>query len=159
MDCSMPGFPLLHYLLEFAQIHVHWVGDAIQPCHPLSPPSPPALNFSQHQGLSQWVGSSHQVRKGLELQLQHQSFLLANTTKNWLGRKCCQNTVHNVTKDNDPWKMENKGDEAYECPRILTSELPGHSAGKGHPGRPKVLPEERKWSWECRQVNAERVSR
>ena len=52
MDCSMPGFPVLHYLPEFAQTHVHWVGDAIQQSHPLSPPSPPALNLSQHQGLS-----------------------------------------------------------------------------------------------------------
>ena len=50
MDCSMPGFPVLHYLLELAQTHVHWVGDTIQPSHPLSPPSPPALNLSQHQG-------------------------------------------------------------------------------------------------------------
>ena len=73
-DCSMPGFPVLHYLPEFAQTHVHWVSDAIQPFHPLSPPSPPALNLSQHQGLFQWVGSSHQVAKVLELQLQHQSF-------------------------------------------------------------------------------------
>ena len=74
MDCSMPGFSVLHYLLEFTHIHVHWVSDAIQPSHPLSPPSPPALNLSQHQGLFQWVGSLHQVVKGLELQLQHQSF-------------------------------------------------------------------------------------
>ena len=76
MDCSMPGFPLLHYLPEFAQIHVHSVDDAIQPSHPLSPPSPHALNLSQHQGLFQWVDSSHQVAKVLELQLQHQSFQL-----------------------------------------------------------------------------------
>ena len=54
--------------------HVHQVSDAIQPSHPLSYPSPPALNLSQHQGLFQWVSSSHQVAKGLELQLQHQSF-------------------------------------------------------------------------------------
>ena len=74
MDCSTPGFPLLHHLSEFAQTHVHWVGDAIQPSHPLSSPSPPALNLSQHQGLFQWVSSSHQVAKVLELQLQHQSF-------------------------------------------------------------------------------------
>ena len=57
-----------------AQSHVHWVGDAIQPSHPLAPPSPPALHLSQHQGLFQWVGSSHQVAKILELQLQHKSF-------------------------------------------------------------------------------------
>ena len=73
MNCSTPGFPVLHYLPEFAQIHVHWVCDAIQPSHPLSSPSPPTFNLSQHQGLFQWVGSSHQVDKVLEFQLQHQS--------------------------------------------------------------------------------------
>ena len=56
MDGSMPGFPVLHCLLESAQTYVHWVSDAIQPSCPLSPPSPPALNLSQHQGLFQWVG-------------------------------------------------------------------------------------------------------
>ena len=74
MDCGMPAFPVLHYLPKFLQTHVHWVDDAIQSSHPLSPPSPPALNLSQHQGLFQWVSSSHQVTKVLELQLQHQSF-------------------------------------------------------------------------------------
>ena len=74
MDCSMPGFPVLHYLLEFAQTHISWIGDTIQPSHPLSPPSPSAINLSQHQGLFQWVSSSQQVAKVLELQLQHQSF-------------------------------------------------------------------------------------
>ena len=72
MDCSMPGFPVLHHLPESAHIHVHWVDDAIQ--SPLSPPSPPTLSLSQHQGLFQVVGSLHQVAKVLELQLQHQSF-------------------------------------------------------------------------------------
>ena len=55
MNCSTPGFPLLHYFLEFAQTHIHWVGDATQPSHPLSPPSPPAFSLSQHQSLFQWV--------------------------------------------------------------------------------------------------------
>ena len=73
MDCSKPGFPV-HPLLELAQTHVHWVHDAIQPSHPLSSPSPPAFNLSQHQGLFQWVSSSHQVAKVLEFQFQHQSF-------------------------------------------------------------------------------------
>ena len=73
-DCSSPGFPVLHCLPEFAQTHVHWVGDAIQPSHPLSSPSPLAFNLSQHQGLFQWVSSLRQVAKVLELQLQHQSF-------------------------------------------------------------------------------------
>ena len=59
---------------EFTQTHVHWVGDAIQPSHPLLSPCLPTFNFSQHQGLFQWVSSSHQVAKVLEFQLQHQSF-------------------------------------------------------------------------------------
>ena len=74
MDCSIPGFPLLHYLLEVAQTHVHWVGDAIKPSHLLSSPYPPAFNLSQHQNLFQWVSSLHQVAKVLELQLLPQSF-------------------------------------------------------------------------------------
>ena len=74
MDWSTPGFPVLHSLLELAQTPVFWVSDAIQWAHPLLSPSPPALNFSQYQGLFQWVGSLHQVAKVLELQLQHQSF-------------------------------------------------------------------------------------
>ena len=59
MNCSTLGFPVLHYLPKFSQTHVQWVGDAIQPSHPLSSPSPLALKFSQHRGLFQWVGSSH----------------------------------------------------------------------------------------------------
>ena len=74
MDCSSPGFPLLYYFLEFAQTHVPWVSDAIQPSCPLSSPSPPAFSLSHHQGLFQWIGSSHQMARVLELQLQHQSF-------------------------------------------------------------------------------------
>ena len=70
----MPGFPVYHQLPEFAQTHVHRVGDDIQPSHLLSSPSPPAFNLSQHQGLFQRVSSSHQVGKVLEFQLQHQSF-------------------------------------------------------------------------------------
>ena len=74
MDCSTLRFPIHHQLPEFTQTHVHCVGDAIQPSHPLSSPSPPAFNLFQHQGLFQWVSSSHQVAKVLEFQLQHQSF-------------------------------------------------------------------------------------
>ena len=61
-DCSIPDFPVLHYLPEFAQTHVHWVNDTIQLPHHLPPPSPPAFNLSQHQGLFQWTGSSHQMQ-------------------------------------------------------------------------------------------------
>ena len=63
MDCSTPGFPVHHQLSELAQTHIHRVSDAIQPSHPLSSPSPPAFNLSQHQGLFQWVSSSHQWPK------------------------------------------------------------------------------------------------
>ena len=71
---STPGLPVHHQLLEFTQTHAHGVGAAIQPSHPLSSPSPPATNPSKHQGLFQWVNSSHEVAKVLEFQLQHQSF-------------------------------------------------------------------------------------
>ena len=71
---STPGFPVHQQILEFTQTHVHPVCNAIQPSHPLSFPSPPAPNPSQHQGLFQWVNSSHEVAKVLEFQLQHQSF-------------------------------------------------------------------------------------
>ena len=74
MNCSTPGFPVHHQLPEPTQTHVHRVGDAIQPSHPLLSPSPPAFNLSKHQGLFQWVSSLHQVANVLEFQLQHQSF-------------------------------------------------------------------------------------
>ena len=74
MDCSTPGFPGHHQLPELTQTHVHSISDVIQQSHPLLSLSPPAFNLSQHQGLSQWVSSLHQVAKVLEFQLQHQSF-------------------------------------------------------------------------------------
>ena len=93
MDCSTPGLPVHRQLLEFIQTHVHWVGNAIQPSHPLSSPSPPALNLSQHQGLFQWVISLHQMAKVLEFQLQFQSFQWMNI-QDWfplglVGSPCC----------------------------------------------------------------------
>ena len=80
MNCSTPGLPV-HHKLQFTQTHVHRVSDAIQPSHPLSSPSPPAPNPSKHQGLFQWVNSSHQVAKVLELQFQHQSFQWTHRTE------------------------------------------------------------------------------
>ena len=74
MDCSTPGLPVCCQLEEFTQTHIHWVGDAIQPSHTLLPSSHSAFNLSQHQGLFQWVSSSHQLAKILEFQLQHRSF-------------------------------------------------------------------------------------
>ena len=79
-DRSTPGLPVPHHLLRFAQVHVHCIGEAVQPAHPLMLSSPSALSLSQHQGLSQWVFHSHQMTKILELQLQHQSF-------QWIFRK------------------------------------------------------------------------
>ena len=72
VGCSTPRLPVHHQFPELTQTHIHRVGNAIQPSHPLSSPS--AFNLSQHQGLFQWVSSSHQVAKVLEFQLQHQSF-------------------------------------------------------------------------------------
>ena len=79
LSITNTGLPVHHQLPEFTQTHVHWVGDAIQPSHPLSSPSPPALNLSQHEGLFRWVSSSHHVAKILEFQLQHPSVLPMNT--------------------------------------------------------------------------------
>ena len=73
MNLSLPGLPVHHELLELTKTHVHWVGDATQPSHPLLSPSPPALNLSHHQGLFQWVNSSHDVAKVLEFQLHNHS--------------------------------------------------------------------------------------
>ena len=69
MDHNTTGFLVLHQLLELDSTNVHWFGDAIQPSHPLSSPSPPAFNLSQHQGLFQWVSSLNQVAKVLDFQL------------------------------------------------------------------------------------------
>ena len=100
MDCSTPGFLILRYVPEFAQSHVHWVGDAVQPSQPLLPPSPSALNLSQHQGLFQWVGSSHQVAKILELQLQQQSFYeysgLISNRIDWFDLLAVQGTLKSL---------------------------------------------------------------
>ena len=97
MNRSTPDLPVHHRLPEFTQTHAHQVGDAIQPSHPLSSPSPPTPNPSQHQGLFQWVSSSHQVAKVLEFQLQHQSFQstpgLISFRMDWLDLLAVQGTL------------------------------------------------------------------
>ena len=111
MNTNVPRFTILHYLPEFAQTHVHQVSDAIQLSHPLSPPSPLALSSSQHQDLFQWVGSSHQVAKVLELQLQHQFFQWIFSTHflyDWLvGSPCSpkdsQRVFSNTTVQKHPF--------------------------------------------------------
>ena len=100
MDCTTPGLPVHYQLPEPTQTHVHWVGDAIQPSHPLSSPSPPAFNLSQHQGLFKWVSSLHQVAKVLEFQLQHQSFQWILRTDflwmDWLDLFAVQGTLKSL---------------------------------------------------------------
>ena len=81
MNCSMPGLPVHHQLPELAQTHVYQVRDAIQPSHPLSSPSPPALNLSQHQVLFKWVSSSHQVAKVFEVSAS--TSVLPMNTQDW----------------------------------------------------------------------------
>ena len=81
MDCRTPAFPVLHHLPEFTQTHVYWVDDAIQPSHPLSSLFLPALNLPQHQGLFQWVGSSHQVSKSIGVSVS--ASVLPMNTQDW----------------------------------------------------------------------------
>ena len=80
MNRSTPGLPVHHQLLEITQTHVHWVSDAIQPSHPLSCPSPPALNLSQHQGLFKWVSSLHQ---GQSIGVSVSTSVLPVNTQDW----------------------------------------------------------------------------
>ena len=100
MNCSMPGLPVHHQLPESTQTHVHWVGDAIRPSHPLSSPSPPALNLSQHQNLFKWVSSSHQMAKVLEFHLQYQSHQWTPRTDflrmDWLDFFAVQGTLRSL---------------------------------------------------------------
>ena len=103
MKCSMPGFPVLHYLPEFAQTHVHQVGDAIQLLHPLSPPFPPAFSLSQHRDLLQWVSYSHQVTKILELQLSlspsNEYSVLISFRIDWLDLLAVQGTLKSLLQN------------------------------------------------------------
>ena len=98
--CITLGFPVHHQLLELTQTHVHRVGDAIQPSHILSSPSPPAFNLSQHQGLFQWVSSSHQVAKVMEFQLQHSPSNeysgLISFRMDWLDLLAVQGTLKSI---------------------------------------------------------------
>ena len=96
MDGSTPGLPVHHQLLEFTKAHVHWVGDAIQPSHPLSSPSSPAFNLSQHQGLFQWVSSLHQVAKcwsfSFSIRTSNEYSGLISFRMNWLDLLAVQET-------------------------------------------------------------------
>ena len=106
MNCSTSGFPVHHQIPELDQTHVHWVGDAIQPSHPLLFPSPPALSLSQHQGLFQWVSPSHQVAKWLEFQLHSPSNEysgLISFRMDWLDFLAVQGTLKSLFQHHS-WK-------------------------------------------------------
>ena len=121
MNRSTPGLPVHHQLPEFTQTHVHWVSDAIQPSHPLSSPSPPVPNPSQHQGLFQWVNSSHEVAKVLEFQLHHQAFHSFSV-------------AFDAGKDWGQWEKGTAEDEMVRWHHLLNGHgfepTPGHSEGQ-----------------------------
>ena len=83
MDCSTPGLPVHHQHLEFTQTHVHWVGDAVQPSHPLLSPSSPTFNLSQHQGLFKWVGSHLAISFGQSIGVSASTSVLPMNIQDW----------------------------------------------------------------------------
>ena len=132
MDCNTPGLPVHHQLPEFTQIHVHWVGDAIQLSHPLSSPSPPSFNLSQHQGIFKWVSSLDQVAKVLEFQFQHESFQWIFRTNfpyiDWLDLLAVQGTLKNIFPTLQ-FKSINSLVLSFLCSLTLTSK---HNYWKNH---------------------------
>ena len=132
MNCSMPGLPVHHQLPEFTQTHVRQVSDAIQPSHPLLSPSPPAPNPSQHQGLFQWVNSSHEVAKVLEFQLQHHSFQRTPRTdllQNGLVESPCSPRDSQESSPTPQFKSINSSVLSFLHSPTLTSE---HDHWKNH---------------------------
>ena len=122
MDCSMPGIHDLHYLLEFAQTHVHCVHDAIQPSHPLLTPSSPAFNLSQHQGLFQWISSSNRVAKGLKLQLQSFQWIFrVDSLQDWLIGSPCSSRDSQESSPTPQFKSINSSALRYHYSPTLTS--------------------------------------
>ena len=116
MDCSTPGLPVRHQLLESTQTYVHWVGDAIQPSH-LSSPSHPALNLSQHQGLFKWVRSSHQVAKVARNQREE----LRPWQRSW-GRRLGVRKG-GIEPQESPWKFSNIYPQNQSLPTLLLCAL------------------------------------
>ena len=124
MNHSTSGLPVHHHLPESTQTHVHWVHDAIQPSHPLSSPSPPAPNPSQHQSLFQWVNSSHEVAKELEFQLQNQSYQWAPRTdllQNGLVGSPCSPRDSQESSPTPQFKSINSSVLSFLYSSILTS--------------------------------------
>ena len=109
IDCSIPGFPVLHHPLEFAQTHIHWITDVIQPSSPLLPLSPPVLKLSQHLGLFQWVGYSQQ----------------GADTKSKKSRDHRLQTEFTNTRGTPPWDQMSSGS-------WIGRRMPGISSAEGH---------------------------
>ena len=98
LEYSTPGLPVHHQLPEITQTHVRWISDAVQPSHPLSSPSPPAFSLSQHQGLFQWVSSSHQVDKyrSFSISPSNEYSGLISFMINWLDLLAVQGTLKSL---------------------------------------------------------------
>ena len=128
MNRSTPGLPVHHQFPEFSQTHVHRVSDAIQPSPPLSSPSPPAPNPSQHQSLFQWVNSSHEVAKVLEFQLKYILGKVISNFKIFLN----QNKTRSLMKENanDIWilKIKPKNSQQYSVSSTTCPSSPGAAA-------------------------------
>ena len=123
-DWSTPGFPAYHQLPELAQTHVHWVGDDNQPFIPLSSPSPPTFTLSQHQGLFQWLSSSHQVAEVFEFQLQYQSFQWIFRTdflQDWLVGSLCSPSDSQESSPTPQFKRINSSVLSFLYGPTLTS--------------------------------------
>ena len=134
MDFCMPGFPVHHQLLGLTQTHVHWVGDAIQPFHPLLSPFPPAFNLSQHQGIFKWVSSSYPVGKALELSSYMFSIKLILLTMyfiliSYIGASLVVQMVKNLPATQETW-VRSLGQEDHlekgiaTCSSILALDIP-----------------------------------
>ena len=123
MKCSTPGFPVYYQLQGFAQTHVHWVCNTVQPFHPLSSPSP-VFNLSQHQDLLKWVSSSHQVAKVLEFQPQPQSFqwiFRPDFLYNWLAWSPCSPRDSQESSPTPQFKSISSSAVSFLYSPILTS--------------------------------------
>ena len=133
MNRSTPGLPVHHQLLEFTQTHIHQVSNAIQPSHPLSSPSPPAPNPSQHQSLLQWVNSSHEVAKVLEFQLQHHSSKeipgLISFRMDWLDL-LADLLGELINYDSEPWRAVPVLPANPSSIPVLSTRLSSHSSLK-----------------------------
>ena len=125
LNCSTPGLPVHHQLLESTQTHVHWVGDAIQLSHPLSSPSPPALNLSQHQGLFKWVSPSHEMAKvywsfSFSISPSNEHPGLISFRMDWLDLLAVQKTLKSLLQHHSSMLFNNtvfnrSGKSEYSC--------------------------------------------